>query len=152
MRVHCHIFAYKWRIHNSLMLAKPKILPRHESLWKLYTSTKIEPVFVFFATNFHHQYHTTKITVTFVISHFDIVWYYKKTQSLWNITFFWLYDNTKYHIFKLVTLRKLNYLYNITPSKYILLMIFIWRLIEIYFSTFYTLWIFLIKKYNEWVA
>jgi len=42
-----------------------------------------------------HNYHTTKITVTFVISYFDIP--------------------------KLETLQKLNYLYNTAPSKYIIL-------------------------------
>jgi len=35
----------------------------------------------------NHIYHTTKITTTFVISHFDIVWYYQNSIPL------------KYHIF-----------------------------------------------------
>jgi len=85
--------------------------------------------------------HTTKIIVTFVTSHFDTVWYYKNPIPL-NYHIFWLRDNTKYHFSKLVTLQKLNYHYNIAPSKYILLIIFVWRLIEIYFSTFFTFWIF----------
>jgi len=98
-----------------------------------------------------NPYHTTKIKVTSVISHFVILVYYKKPIPL-KYHIFWLCDNTKYHISKLVTLQKLNYLYNIAPLKYIILIFFIWRLVEIYFSTFCSLWIFLIKKYSECVA
>jgi len=60
--------------------------------------------------------HTTKITVISVMSYFDIVWYYKNPILL-KYHIFLLWDNIKYHIFKLVTLQKLNYLYNIASSK-----------------------------------
>jgi len=53
--------------------------------------------------------HTTKIIVTFVISHFDIVWCYKNPIFL-KYHIIWLCDNTKYHISQLVTLQKLNFL------------------------------------------
>jgi len=67
--------------------------------WKSQTSIKV----LFFNLNLYFItiyiiYHTTKITVTSVISHFDIVWYYKNPiSSKYHI--FWLCGNTKYQHF-----------------------------------------------------
>jgi len=126
---------YFWE--NVIIAPKIKLL----TTFILWIKIKWFKTFHAYRTN-SNFYHTTKITVTFVISHFEIVGHNSKIQSLWNITFFDNVTITKYHISKLVTLQKLNYLYNIAPSKYIILIIIIWRLIDIYFSTFCTLWFF----------